>query len=49
MSWRLFYESNVGWFIYGLNKPKQKGTSYSMEGFCSAIKEAEKKYPRSQP
>ncbi|MFY9622133.1 MAG: di-heme-cytochrome C peroxidase [Pyrinomonadaceae bacterium] len=44
-----YYESNVGWYIYGLNKPKQKGTNYSMQGFCSAIKEAKKRYPGSQP
>lgn len=38
-----FYEDNVGWWFYGLNKPKEKETSYSMEKFCKAVKGVE--YP----
>jgi hypothetical protein len=36
-----FYESNVGWWYYGVNKPKEKGADYSMAAFCKVIKEAE--------
>ncbi len=36
-----FYESNVGWWYYGINKPKEKGADYSMAAFCKAVKAAE--------
>jgi processive rubber oxygenase RoxA-like protein len=42
-----FYESNVGWWYYGVNKPKDPadGNSwYSMSKFCQAIEKAEAEY-----
>lgn len=44
-----FYESNRGWYYYGKNKPKQPGTEYSMQTFCTAIKEVDSKYSQTQP
>jgi hypothetical protein len=43
-----FYEKNVGWFVYGKNKPESEG-GYSRMEFCKKIEEAASRqsYPAS--
>lgn len=41
-----FYEKNVGWVIYGKNKPESEG-GYSRTDFCKKIEEAAMRQPYS--
>lgn len=36
-----FYEDNVGWWFYGINKPTEKEGGYSRMDLCKAVKGAE--------